>query len=79
MTVADELGNGVARGRRSSRVGQVGEQDPPVVVDAALQRHGAEVARHVPGLEPVGELGGVADRGREGDDLELRVAAGGAG
>ena len=58
-------------GRRDVPGREVREQDPSVVVDPALQRNGAELARDVAGLQPVGDLRRVADRGGEGDHLKV--------
>ena len=53
--------------------GVVGVHHLPVQEHALLEDDGAEVRRHVGGVQPLGDLHGVLDGGREGDDLALGI------
>src|SRR5208283_1079849 len=52
---------------------EVGERDPPIVVDAKLERDRSEVRGDVAGSEPRGDLLRVGDRGGKRHDLQVGV------
>ncbi len=67
-----QAGDGLAR-RRYLPGREVGEGDSPVRIDSQVEGDRSEVARHMTGPEPVGDLPRVPDGRGERHDLEVGV------